>query len=87
MEQKESKTSKTYNTKDSPVVTDLSTDLAISSLIKGERTGSHVAYYLWSYVTGTGRGNGLSTLPDDIQIRDVKKPSCSCHPGSSKAVS
>ncbi len=46
----EQKAPKTYNTKDSPVVTDLSTDLAISSLIKGERTGSHVVCYLWSYV-------------------------------------
>ncbi len=44
------KNTKTYNTKDSPVVTDLSTDLAISSLSRGERTGSRVSYYLWSYV-------------------------------------
>ncbi len=50
MECAEQQDKKTYNTKDSPVVTDLSTSLAISSLIKGERTGSHVVCYLWSYV-------------------------------------
>ena len=32
----------TYNTKDSPVVTDLSTSLALTSLTRGERTGSRV---------------------------------------------
>ena len=41
---------KTYNTKDSPVVTDLSTSLALTNLIKGERTGSHVLSWIWSYV-------------------------------------
>ena len=44
----------TYNTKDSPVVTDLSTSLAISSLSRGERTGSRAFYYLWSYVLVEG---------------------------------
>ena len=46
----EQRASKTYNTKDSPVVTDLSTDLALTSLIPGERTGSHVSWWAWSYV-------------------------------------
>ncbi|AEO57110.1 hypothetical protein MYCTH_2058054, partial [Thermothelomyces thermophilus ATCC 42464] len=41
---------KTYNTGDSPVVTDLSTSPAVSSLSKGERTGSRILYCLWSYV-------------------------------------
>ena len=36
------KMAKTNNTRDSPVVTDLSTSLALLSLIRGERTGSHV---------------------------------------------
>ena len=36
------KKTKTNNTRDSPVVTDLSTSLALLSLIRGERTGSHV---------------------------------------------
>ncbi len=46
---------KTYNTKDSPVVTDLST----TSLIKGERTGSHVSWWVWSYVMDRGCCVGL----------------------------
>ena len=41
---------KTNNTRDSPVVTDLSTSLALHSLIRGERTGSHVFCELWSFV-------------------------------------
>ncbi|AEO59258.1 hypothetical protein MYCTH_2064829, partial [Thermothelomyces thermophilus ATCC 42464] len=45
------KETKTYNTGDSPVVTDLSTNPAISSLTLGERTGSRIFYCLWSYVT------------------------------------
>ena len=47
---------KTYNTKDSPVVTDLSTDLAVTSLSRGERTGSRVVWCLWSYVKVGGWG-------------------------------
>ena len=43
--------SKTYNTRDSPVVTHPSTSLAIICLSMGERTGSRVFRYLWSYVT------------------------------------
>ncbi|AEO60526.1 hypothetical protein MYCTH_2068429, partial [Thermothelomyces thermophilus ATCC 42464] len=42
---------KTYNTGDSPVVTDLSTSPAVVSLTKGEQTGSRVFWRLWSYVT------------------------------------
>ena len=41
---------KTYNTGDSPVVTHLSTDPALSSLSMGERTGSRVFLEVWSYV-------------------------------------
>ncbi len=43
---------KTYNTEDSPVVTDLSTGSAVSSLTRGERTGSRIFYCIWSYVLG-----------------------------------
>jgi hypothetical protein len=43
---------KTYNTRDSPVVTHPSTNLAITGLSMGERTGSRVLQCLWSYVTG-----------------------------------
>ncbi|KAJ9133656.1 hypothetical protein NKR19_g8960 [Coniochaeta hoffmannii] len=41
---------KTYNIRDSPVVTHPSTSLTITSLSMGERTGSRVFWYLWSYV-------------------------------------
>jgi hypothetical protein len=40
----------TYNIRDSPVVTHPSTSLTITSLSMGERTGSRVLWYLWSYV-------------------------------------
>ncbi|KAJ9148216.1 hypothetical protein NKR19_g5980 [Coniochaeta hoffmannii] len=39
---------KTYNTRDSPVVTHPSTSLAIVCLSMGERTGSRVLRHLWS---------------------------------------
>jgi hypothetical protein len=41
---------KTYNTRDSPVVTDLSTNLALTGLSMGERTGSRAFLWVWSYV-------------------------------------
>ncbi|AEO54309.1 hypothetical protein MYCTH_2030723, partial [Thermothelomyces thermophilus ATCC 42464] len=53
------KITKTYNTEDSPVVTDLSTNPAVSSLSKGERTGSRVFYCLWSYVLAVLQSWGL----------------------------
>ncbi|AEO64658.1 uncharacterized protein THITE_2042175 [Thermothielavioides terrestris NRRL 8126] len=53
------KPAKTYNTGDSPVVTDRSTNPAVSSLSRGERTGSRVVYCLWSYVIGRTRRSGL----------------------------
>ncbi|KAB5566232.1 hypothetical protein GE09DRAFT_730975 [Coniochaeta sp. 2T2.1] len=51
MSRKAKKGCKTYNTRDSPVVTHPSTSLAIICLSMGERTGSRVFRYLWSYVT------------------------------------
>ena len=48
----DTKPKKTYNIGDSPVVTDLSTDPAVTSLFKGERTGSQALWCLWSYVEG-----------------------------------
>ena len=51
---------KTYNTGDSPVVTDLSTNPALSGLSMGERTGSRIFHWVWSYVLGT------SNWPVDI---------------------
>src|SRR5690348_12725406 len=41
---------RTYNTRDSLVVTDPTTNLALTSLTKGERTGSRTFSRIWSYV-------------------------------------
>ncbi|KAJ4045612.1 hypothetical protein NW756_012071 [Fusarium oxysporum] len=43
--------SKTYNSEDSPVVTDLSTNSPLLGLTMGEQTGSRILQELWSYVT------------------------------------
>ncbi|KAK0652346.1 hypothetical protein B0T16DRAFT_100923 [Cercophora newfieldiana] len=43
---------KTYNTRDSLVITDPTTSLALARLSRGERTGSRVLQRVWSYVTG-----------------------------------
>ncbi|KAJ9129901.1 hypothetical protein NKR19_g10142 [Coniochaeta hoffmannii] len=50
-----SKKTKTYNIRDSPVVTHPSTSLTITSLSVGERTGSRVLWYLWSELHELGR--------------------------------
>ncbi|EGZ71706.1 hypothetical protein NEUTE2DRAFT_64480 [Neurospora tetrasperma FGSC 2509] len=47
---KTQKGSKTYNTRDSLVVTDPTTSLALTGLSMGERTGSRVFQWVWSYV-------------------------------------
>ena len=44
------KLQKTYSTRDSLVVTDPTTSLAVSGLSMGEQTGSRVLHYLWPYV-------------------------------------
>ncbi|ORY59311.1 uncharacterized protein BCR38DRAFT_351782, partial [Pseudomassariella vexata] len=41
---------KTYNTRDSLVVTHPTTNLAVCSLSMGEQTGSRILCSLWSYV-------------------------------------
>ena len=41
---------KTYNSGDSLVVTDPTTNPPVSGLTMGERTGSRIFHYLWSYV-------------------------------------
>ncbi|KAK0623655.1 hypothetical protein B0T14DRAFT_427502, partial [Immersiella caudata] len=41
---------KTYNTRDSLVVTDPTTSLALTGLSMGERTGSRAFQWVWSYV-------------------------------------
>ncbi|KAK3944612.1 hypothetical protein QBC46DRAFT_404177 [Diplogelasinospora grovesii] len=52
---------KTYNTRDSLVVTDPTTDLALSGLSMGERTGSRVFQWVWSYATIFGCSTTIST--------------------------
>ncbi|KHE81336.1 hypothetical protein GE21DRAFT_1216151, partial [Neurospora crassa] len=49
------KKEKTYNTRDSLVVTDPTTSLALTGLSMGERTGSRVFQWVWSYVIKLGR--------------------------------
>ncbi|KAI0849991.1 hypothetical protein F5Y00DRAFT_234399 [Daldinia vernicosa] len=51
LKKKEKKGGKTYNTGDSLVVTDPTTNPAVSGLSRGERTGSRIFQILWSYVT------------------------------------
>ncbi|PTB57446.1 hypothetical protein M431DRAFT_51675, partial [Trichoderma harzianum CBS 226.95] len=41
---------KTYNSRCSPVVTHLTTNLPVSGLSMGEQTGPRIFHYLWSYV-------------------------------------
>ena len=41
---------KTCNTRDSLVVTDPTTSLALTRLTRGERTGSRIFARIWSYV-------------------------------------
>ncbi|KAK0640604.1 hypothetical protein B0T16DRAFT_200446 [Cercophora newfieldiana] len=75
---------KTYNTKDSLVVTDPTTSLAVTGLSMGERTGSRAFQYLWSYVVVVcrsvsyqlaTRGAGSShNLPSSQEPRCPKKP-------------
>ena len=48
------RTKKTYNTRDSLVVSDPTTSLAVAGLSMGERTGSRIFQCLWSYVEDKG---------------------------------
>ncbi|EHK47122.1 hypothetical protein TRIATDRAFT_46492, partial [Trichoderma atroviride IMI 206040] len=41
---------KTYNSRCSPMVTHLTTNLPVSGLSMGEQTGPRILHYLWSYV-------------------------------------
>ncbi|ETR96956.1 hypothetical protein M419DRAFT_92846, partial [Trichoderma reesei RUT C-30] len=44
--------SKTYNSRCSPMVTHLTTNLPVSGLSMGEQTRPRIFRYLWSYVLG-----------------------------------
>ncbi|KAI1438177.1 hypothetical protein GGR50DRAFT_535541 [Xylaria sp. CBS 124048] len=63
------KQSKTYNTRDSLVVTDPTTDLALTGLSMGERTGSRVFHQVVR--TDTGCSVHLVSIPstDSLQIK------------------
>ena len=54
---------KMYNTKDSLVVTDPTTNLALSGLSMGEQTGSRVFQRVWSYIEASLHYFELSTIP------------------------
>ncbi|KAK0644392.1 hypothetical protein B0T16DRAFT_331033, partial [Cercophora newfieldiana] len=71
---------KTYNTRDSLVVTDPTTSLALAGLSMGERTGSRVFQWVWSYVTeqslcSTEEGSAWKTRANDLTVLDCN---CSC---------
>jgi hypothetical protein len=69
---------KTYNTRDSPVVTHPSTNLAITGLSMGERTGSRVFLCLWSYVTYSGQDGNIMGGPS-IRVEESSVVECACH--------
>ncbi|KAF4978927.1 hypothetical protein FZEAL_4765 [Fusarium zealandicum] len=58
----------TYNTEDSLVVTDPTTNSALTSLSNGEQTGSRVPWWLWSAVLS-------AILPETISIHIKQSPS------------
>ena len=51
---KKEMTKRTYNTMDSLVVTDPTTSLALTGLSMGERTGSRIFQWVWSYMAYLG---------------------------------
>ncbi|KAL2758384.1 hypothetical protein ACRALDRAFT_2099009 [Sodiomyces alcalophilus JCM 7366] len=55
--QKRKKKEKTYNTGYSLVVTDPTTNPALTGLSMGERTGSRAFQWVWSYVTIHHKGS------------------------------
>ena len=70
------KKTKTYNTRDSLVVTHPTTSLAVAGLSRGERTGSRVFQCLWSYVLlWWGR---IDYIPDQIVLSLCEQREKSC---------
>ncbi|PTB52597.1 hypothetical protein M431DRAFT_60466, partial [Trichoderma harzianum CBS 226.95] len=51
---KSQKMNQTYNSRCSPVVTHLTTNQPLIVLTLGERTGSRILRWIWSYVTVFG---------------------------------
>ncbi|KAK1974096.1 hypothetical protein LZ30DRAFT_608916 [Colletotrichum cereale] len=60
-----SKTAKTYNTRYSLVVTDPTTNPALTGLSMGERTGSRVFQWVWSYVAWNADERNYTGLVGD----------------------
>ena len=71
--QAEQKGKKTYNTEDSQVVTDPSTNSALCCLYMGERTGSLVFSRMWSYVEVVTAKVGyiLNSCENTVSFRGV----------------
>ena len=68
MEQKtgQNKAKRTYNTRDSLVVTDPTTSLAVAGLSMGEQTGSRIFQCLWSYVEIEREKTGLRGGSEEV---------------------
>ena len=62
---------KTYNTRDSLVVTHPTTSLAVAGLSRGERTGSRVFRCLWSYVLVGA--NSAGHIPESTGLCELVK--------------
>ncbi|KAK0717554.1 hypothetical protein B0T26DRAFT_648353, partial [Lasiosphaeria miniovina] len=69
---------KTYNTRDSLVVTDPTTSLALGYLSRGERTGSRVFSQVWSYVgvwvVISVQEGGISAIPFAFLLLTLCRP-------------
>ena len=63
---------KTYNTRDSLVVTDPTTNLALTGLSMGERTGSRILQWVWSYVeVYSSIGGDILRLPGTTPSQSI----------------
>ncbi len=81
-QKKSTKISKTYNSRYSPIVTDLTTNLPIYSLYMGERTGSLVLCSLWSYV-GIGSRMSIYITRNSWVVRTLLQTITSIRPAKS----
>jgi hypothetical protein len=70
IDEKKKSIQKTYNTGDSLIITDPTTNLALRSLTMGERTGPRILYELWSYVINSEHSIGYETRDEgDVHQR------------------
>ncbi|ORY63258.1 uncharacterized protein BCR38DRAFT_345397 [Pseudomassariella vexata] len=75
---------KTYNTRDSLVVTHPTTNLAVCSLSIGERTGSRVLCNLWSYVSKLGISGTYVELKPPLSSERNTYNKGDTHPSTTK---